>query len=241
MCRKILIFFLFTCLLLSLVGCGASQTEPYLKNPDNASSETNVPESSVTSQADASGPTVQEESSSTLDTPVPDSSPAEKENPQAESEAPVPSGKPANSQKANSAIPPEETRPLPAEPERPAESTPVPTKPAASEPTEPPPETPPATQPEKSEPEPEPELPAFNIDEWVSFAKGYAENIGLALDSEAIWCWDNPITAGSHCLYLERDIRDRLNRYGRDGDITAVWIWAEPRGDGSYDLYIGYA
>ena len=54
-------------------------------------------------------------------------------------------------------------------------------------------------------------------------------------------CWDNPITAGSHCIYLERDITNRLNRYSNDGSITQVWVWAEDRGDGSYDLYIGYA
>ena len=63
----------------------------------------------------------------------------------------------------------------------------------------------------------------------------------FALDSGAVYCWDNPITAGSHCIYLERDITNRLNRYSNDGSITQVWVWAEDRGDGSYDLYIGYA
>ena len=58
---------------------------------------------------------------------------------------------------------------------------------------------------------------------------------------DATACWDNPITAGPHSLYLERDIQSRLNRYARDEDITDVWIWAEERTDGSYDLYIGYA
>lgn len=76
---------------------------------------------------------------------------------------------------------------------------------------------------------------------WVSFTQRYAEGIGLELDSSAIWCWDTPIVAGSHCLYLERDITDRLTRYKEGGDISKVWIWSEPRGDGSYDLYIGYA
>lgn len=76
---------------------------------------------------------------------------------------------------------------------------------------------------------------------WVSYAKSYAQGVGLALDSGAVYCWDNPITAGSHCIYLERDITNRLNRYSNDGSITQVWVWAEDRGDGSYDLYIGYA
>ena len=239
MCRKILVFFLFTCLLLSLAGCGASQTEPHLKSSDHASSETNVPENLATSQSGASVPTIQEESSFAFDTPVPDSTPAEKDRPQAESEAPISSGKPENSQRTNSTLPPDETRPPSAESDPPAGSTAVPEKPVNAEPTAPLPETPTAAQPEISEPEPEP--PAFVIDEWISFAKSYAESVGLVLDSEATWCWDNPITAGSHCLHLERDIKDRLNRYGKDNDITAVWIWAEDRGDGSYDLYIGYA
>ena len=52
---------------------------------------------------------------------------------------------------------------------------------------------------------------------------------------------DNPITAGAHCIYLERDICSRLDRYNRDDDITDVWIWAVEIGNGCYDLYIGYA
>ena len=93
-----------------------------------------------------------------------------------------------------------------------------------------------------SEPErPAQTEPAFDIGYWVSYAKSYAQGVGLALDSGAVYCWDNPITAGSHCIYLERDITNRLNRYSNDGSITQVWVWAEDRGDGSYDLYIGYA
>ena len=83
-------------------------------------------------------------------------------------------------------------------------------------------------------------LPA-NIDYWITYAKGYAENVGLKLDSEAVYCWDNPIRAGAHCIYLERDIQSRLNRYKNVDDITAVWIWEEELSEGIYDLYIGYA
>ena len=81
----------------------------------------------------------------------------------------------------------------------------------------------------------------FDIDYWISFAKGYAQSVGLLLDSEAIYCWDNPIRAGAHCKYLERDIHSRLDRYKADEEITAVWIWAEEVSDGLYDIYIGYA
>lgn len=106
---------------------------------------------------------------------------------------------------------------------------PTPTEPPALEST-----TPPETEPEE---DPEP----FDIASWVSFAKSYAQSIGLNLDSTAVDCWDNPITAGSHCIYLERDICNRLNRYNADEDITDVWIWAVDVGNGCYDLYIGYA
>lgn len=92
-----------------------------------------------------------------------------------------------------------------------------------------------------SQPAEEPTAPEFNIQMWVDYAMGYAESVGLNLSPDATACWDNPITADSHSLYLERDIQSRLNRYSRDGDITDVWIWVEERSDGSYDLYIGYA
>ena len=89
---------------------------------------------------------------------------------------------------------------------------------------------------EETQPEPE-----FEISYWITFAKDYAKSLGLNLDAAAVDCWDNPITAGSHCIYLERDIKNRLNRYNKDEDITDVWIWAVDLGNGSYDLYIGYA
>lgn len=115
------------------------------------------------------------------------------------------------------------------------------TPPKASEPelSEEPTETPP------QEPEPpateEPAEPAFDIQTWIDYAKAYAESVGLRLESSAVDCWDNPISAGTHCSYLEQAIQSRLNRYARDEDITDVWIWAEARSDGQYDLYIGYA
>lgn len=119
----------------------------------------------------------------------------------------------------------------------PTETTP----PKASEPE--PPTEPMATQPQEPEPPAaeEPTEPAFDIQTWIDYAKAYAESIGLRMESSAVDCWDNPISVGTHCSYLERDIQSRLNRYARDGDITDVWIWAEARSDGKYDLYIGYA
>ena len=93
-----------------------------------------------------------------------------------------------------------------------------------------------------TEPEPtsEPE-PTFDIEHWISYAKSTAVSLGLTLESSATDCWDNPITAKQTCIYLERDISSRLNRYAKDEEITAVWIWYECVGTGSYLIYIGYA
>ena len=116
-------------------------------------------------------------------------------------------------------------------------------RPESAAPTEKEQPTPPATE-ESTPPEPpkeEPTEPVFDIDYWISFAKSYAESIGLALDSGAVYCWDNPIAAGVKCKYTERDIRGYLDRYSKDGDITDVWIWYEQTGSGSYEIYIGYA
>lgn len=98
-----------------------------------------------------------------------------------------------------------------------------------------------APEPPKTEETPSETEINFDIDYWISFAKDYAQSVGLQLDSEAIYCWDNPIRAGAHCKYLERDIHSRLDRYKADEEITAVWIWAEEVSDGIYDIYIGYA
>lgn len=141
--------------------------------------------------------------------------------------------------------PPKPTAPIqepkPTEPpmQEPQPIEPPQTEPQQPKPTAPAPTKPPAT--EEPTPEPPEEIPAFDIDEWISYAQGYASEVGLNLERSAVDCWDNPITAGLHSAYLKRDIESRLNRYSRDEEITDVWIWAEPCKDGSYDLYIGYA
>lgn len=109
------------------------------------------------------------------------------------------------------------------------------------------------TEPPKEEPKVEPEPPKvtkpeptenpapFDIDCWIAYARNYAESKGLVLSDTAVDCWDTPIRAGTHCIYLERDIQSRLNRYAKDEDITDVWIWTETTSDDCYDIYIGYA
>ena len=95
-------------------------------------------------------------------------------------------------------------------------------------------ETPPesVTEPPKAE---------FDVNYWISFATTYALQIGLEIDPTAVDCWDNPTTANADCIYLERDLTHRLDRYKRDDDITAVNIWAESLGNGNYLIYIAYA
>lgn len=220
--------------LISLAGCG--KQEPPLTITNNPSS--------VDTSADVTSAAKPSE-----DIPASPSAPAESENP-------------AESVPENQA---EETEPpaelsgteYAAEPKQPAQteektnpvsSTPPPKKTETQKPnpapTQPPAEEPPQSEPpQETAPPEEPTVPDFNIQTWIDFAAEYAtsESVGLNLSPDATACWDNPITAGPHSLYLERDIQSRLNRYARDEDITDVWIWAEERSDGSYDLYIGYA
>lgn len=122
-------------------------------------------------------------------------------------------------------------------------------QPEASAPSEKEQPTPPATEEPKPADRPQPTEPpkqestepAFDISYWISFAKSYAESVGLTLNSEAVYCWDNPIDADAGCIYLERDIQSRLNRYAADTEITDVWVWYESVSAGSYLIYIGYA
>lgn len=86
-----------------------------------------------------------------------------------------------------------------------------------------------------------PAEPQFDINYWITYAENYAESVGLRLESSAVDCWDNPISANAKCKYLERDIKSRFNYYAKAEDITDVWIWAEKVADNSYEIYIGYA
>ena len=63
-------------------------------------------------------------------------------------------------------------------------------------------ESPKVTEPEHKE-KPAP----FDIDHWIAYAMSYAESKGLVLSDTAVDCWDNPIRAGEHCIYLERDTK----------------------------------
>lgn len=82
--------------------------------------------------------------------------------------------------------------------------------------------------------------PSFDVNPYLSYAKSYAQGIGLELDSTATDCWDNPITANAKRTGIKDDIQSRLNRYKKVEGFTAVWVWAEKVSDTEYEIYIGY-
>lgn len=199
-------------LTLSLSGCANA-----------GRSEVAVPSSQETVTAEPAQSTVSQESTAVSvseSTEIPAESTAEPKMEKAQPEVSIPAK--------------EETPPTVSSP---TETTP-PKAPKPEPPTEPM-----ATQ--LQEPEPpaaeEPTEPAFDIQTWIDYAKVYAESVGLRLEGSAVDCWDNPIDADSDCIYLERDICSRLNRYAADETITDVWVWYEAVGANSYLIYIGYA
>lgn len=256
--KKALIFMLLA--LLILTGCQDQTTDPTTAESsitatesmaeETASPTTEATESSFQPETEATEPEQVAEATDPPQTAQPQSTRESEKMTESAAEKAAPIPKPTEPPVPETTTPPE-TEPVVTEPpttqlpsSQPVtedEEVPETTAPVETAPLEP--KTNPSTEettPE-TEPEPEEEPEPFDIASWVSFAKSYAQSIGLNLDSSAVDCWDNPITAGSHCLYLERDICNRLNRYNADADITDVWIWAVDVGNGCYDLYIGYA
>lgn len=228
--KKHSIFIITLLLLAGLAGCAGQE-------PDKTETEYPSAVSSTAETASASK--------------VIDRSPAGTVSSSAETKLPEPAPTEQQKEKTEEPVLPETSNPE--KPTAPVQESSAPSKSTSAQtqkPAEPPKaessSPPPAEEPQQSEPPQEstppeePTVPDFNIQTWIDHAKTYAVSVGLRLESSAVDCWDNPITASAHSLYLERDIESRLNRYSRDEDITNVWIWAEERSDGSYDLYIGY-
>ena len=220
--EKMLAALLAGLITLSLAGCAADKAN------DNTESGAVSTESSMTATATDSTSEPTAESSLPAESEIKtDESTAEKEK---ESSTP-----PADRGKTETAKP-ADTEP----PTAPPKQTELPkvTEPPESKPTESPKfadSTP--TETGKTEPAD----PQFDINYWIGFARKYAENIGLAIDPEAVSCWDNPIIAGPNSKYLERDIKTRMNRYKNVEGFTDIWVWAESDGNGNYRLFIGYA
>lgn len=212
--------------LISLTGCG--------KIEQTAEKESDTPAPQIIRPTDVTSAT---ETSDDITAEELSSPAAEPESSETEEQIPAQTAEEKTQEtlpKENMATPPPAQSEKPIETQTPAQpeqtQTPVPTEPASEKPKTP-----------VKQPSEEPKIPEFNVEYWITFAKNYAVSIGLELSPAATECWDNPINAGAHSSCLQRDIESRLNRYGRDEDITDVWVWAQERSDGSYDLYIGYA
>ena len=236
--KKARIIAVIAALIVSLSGCANTDRPQTIQ--DSSGIETMASETyERTKPEDRSSASVSESKESTADSPA--TVKAETESAQAENSQPIAEQSPAaQKQSPQTAVPnntPKPETPKAVEPTH--EPKPTPTQQPTPSPAE---ETPKVEQPQETTPAPEePAVPEFNIQTWIDYAKTYAVSVGLRLESSAVDCWDNPITAGAYSTCLERDIAGRLDRYSRDEDITDVWIWAQARSDGSYDLYIGYA
>lgn len=217
---KMLAALLAGLIILSLTGCGADKAE-------NTSSDPATTKSGITATVTESTAEPTAESSLPAGTESTTKSTAEKER--AGSTAPADSGKKETAKPADAESP--------TAPPKQAESPKV-TEPPESKPTESPKSV--DSTPTETE-KPKPADPQFDINYWIEFARKYAESIGLAINPEAVSCWDNPIIAGPNSKYLERDIKARMNRYKNVEGFTDIWVWAEPDGSGNYSLFIGYA
>lgn len=218
---KMLAALLAGLIILSLAGCAADKTN------DNTESGAVSTESSITATVTDSAAEPTAESSLPAGTESTTDSTTEKEK--ESTTTPADSGKPETAKPADTespTVPPKQTEP------------PKVTEPPESKPTE----SPKSVDPTPTETEkPKPADSQFDINYWIEFARKYAENIGLAINPEAVSCWDNPIIAGPNSKYLERDIKTRMNRYKNVEGFTDIWVWAESDGNGNYRLFIGYA
>lgn len=217
--RKTVVILIAAIIVLSLAGCRAEK--------DNAGSIAVNTESSIT-----------ETVSDISETPADASSNKTAEiTEKPESSAPTESSNINNlteSTTQNNGEPKKSEKPKAQEPETDkteSEKQPTPTEPVSKSEE---------TQKQTESSEPEKQEAEFNIDYYIKSAQEYAVKSGLKLDSQAKYCWDNPIAAGETCRYTERDIKEYIDRYARSPEITAVWIWAEENGK-DYEIYIGYA
>ena len=234
--KKIIILLLCCGVLVGMVGCGGN-TAPPTESPPTTVSEMIITETPVetTPPITAVKPTEKEK-----EPPPTDRADQATETTKTATE-PTTTAEPTEEPKTAVTSTTEEKVSSPI-----AETVPITPQLTESETTETEPpkvmEPPTETEPPKvAEPEPTEKPTPFDIGHWIAYARNYAESKGLVLSDTAVDCWDNPIRAGEYCIYLERDIQSRLDRYAKDKDITDVWIWAEATGNDCYDIYIGYA
>ena len=235
--KKIIILLLCCGTLVSMVGCGSNTASPPTESPPTMVSETIITETTteITPPVTAVEPTEKEKE------PIPTESKDQAKAPIVTNTEPTTTATPIEKTTKTVIITAEETV-TPQITETASSATPqfVESEPTKTEPSKEEPKA--ETESSKvTEPEPMKKPAPFDIDHWIAYARSYAESKGLVLSDTAVDCWDNPIRAGAHCIYLERDIQSRLDRYAKDEEITDVWIWAEATGNNCYDIYIGYA
>ena len=222
--KKRLTACMLACFMILLVGCSSNTAKEAAKN--ETKTETSFPAGNTETQSQKETSTeqestvVQEKTPNTTDESkkadesktISDvqSKPAEEKSPE----------KPKVEQSKQTKTPTTEKQTE--QSKEPTSATPKPTeKPKEPKPTKPPKQT-------------------FDVSEYVSYAKNYAQSIGLVLDCTATECWDNPISANPNRSGIKSDIESRLNRYKNSEGVTSVWIWTEKQSDTDYDIYIGY-
>lgn len=223
--KKRLTACMLACFMILLVGCSSNTAKEAVKN--ETKTETSFPAGNTEMQSQEETSTEQE--STVVQEKAPNATDESKKVDESRTINNVQS-EPAEekSPEKPKAEPSKQTN-TPTASEKQTERSKEPTS-ATQKPTEKPKETKPTEPPKQN----------FDVSEYVSYAKSYAQSIGLALDSTATECWDNPITANSRRTGIKDDIKSRLNRYKNVEGFTAVWVWAEKVSDTEYEIYIGY-
>jgi hypothetical protein len=205
---------LFGLLAITLTACAANTATPTESTGSSAASETSEPTAAVSSE------------------------PTEGITPQTEQPTSTPAAQ--SEDKPNDTATPATSRPssIPAATEKPSvtSQSPTPTAPPKADP--PVTETPVPTEPPKPT---DPPAPAFDINDWIAFAKSYGQQIGLIYDEGTTGSWDTPIPASATSKYLERDIKAGLNFAKNMNGAAYFSVWYEDLGGGKYNIFIGYA
>lgn len=222
--KKRLTACMLACFMILLVGCSSNTAKEAAKN--ETKTETSFPAGNTVTQSQEEISTEQE--STVVQEKTPNTTDESKKTDENRTLDNVQSTAEEKSPEKPKAEPSKQTN-TPTVSEKHTEQSKEPTS-AMPKPTEKP-----------KEPKPtEPPKQTFDVSEYVSYAKSYAQSIGLELDSTATECWDNPITANSRRTGIKDDIKSRLNRYKNVEGFTAVWVWTEKVSDTEYEIYIGY-
>lgn len=223
--KKRLTAYMLACLMILLVGCSSNTVKEAAKNETNT--ETSFPAGNTETQSQEKTSTEQE--SAVIQGKTPNTTEKAKIVDESRAITNVQSKSAEEKSPEKPKAEPSKQANTPTASEKHTELSKEPTS-GTQKPTEKPKE-PKSTAPPKQ---------TFDVGEYVSYAKNYAQSIGLEVDSTATECWDNPITANSRRTGIKDDIKSRLNRYKNVEGFTAVWVWAEKVSDTEYEIYIGY-